>query len=150
MSIKSFLDIKKKFIETTLLDPLSSKWRYDQLKKAFTVRCCPYEHARNIYVLKTGQKWIPAVPLKAKDAVFDLWVEYMYPCKGEMSLKHCRDEVPRSPAIGPLNKSQIIRTWLTTGSPDNQVENRAQNGEGMPRTERPKFSFAGPIDTGML
>jgi hypothetical protein len=151
VSIKLLAEVKKKLVETTLLDRWNSKWQYDQLKKACTIRCCPSVPDRNMFVLKSGHKWVAAVPHKAREAVFELWARYLYTSKGDISLKHIRGDASRPPSVGPLDKAENIRSWLATGTPDDPPENLDQTVEDAPCTQRSETStFAGPMDTGML
>jgi hypothetical protein len=142
-------DIKKKLVETTLLDPVYTTWKYEELERACSVRCCPFLHVRSAFMIKIGEKLIPAVPEKNKGVVFDLWIGYHYPGIGDESLRHRR--ALQQPPVGLLETAENIRSWLATGIPDDPNETVEQMKEDMQQAEKLAIStHDNPVDPGKL
>jgi hypothetical protein len=142
-------EIKKKLVETTLLDPLYAAWKYDELARACTIRCCPFLHVRSTFMIKSGEKLTPAVSEENKGMVFDLWFGYHYPGMGDESLKHRR--AFQQPPVGPLETAANIRIWLATGIPDDPNETVEQMKEDMQQAEKLAISSCdSPVDPGKL
>jgi hypothetical protein len=147
LCIKPLEEIKRKLVETTLLDPVHATLKYEDLTRAYTIRCAPYLHVRNNFILMTGEKLIPAVSEKNKGMVFDLWFGYHYPGIGDESLKYRRPF--QRPPVERLETAENIRNWLATGIPDDPNETVEQMKEDLLQAEKLGISSSdNPVDPG--
>lgn len=125
LGVRFFIEIGQKLVQTTLLDPLHASLRFEGLIKACKVRCFPFVHIRNAFLLKSGDKLIPAVPetdKKKRGVDFDLWLGYHYQGRGGEHLKRIGGKQFQLPPLEPLETGEQVRKWLATGIPDDPNE----------------------------
>lgn len=88
--LKPFVDIKKGYFETTLLEHLRlhAKCDYNNLSSAITVRIALYDHSLCTYASVKNVHIVPAVKPEDKDRGLTAWKEFNYSAKGEPTEYH--------------------------------------------------------------
>jgi hypothetical protein len=87
--LKPFVDIKKAYFETTLLEHLRQPANcYENLSSAITVRIAPYNHSLCYYASVKNLHIVPAVNPEDKDRGITAWKEIKYNAKGELTELH--------------------------------------------------------------
>ncbi|TAQ83636.1 hypothetical protein B7494_g8040 [Chlorociboria aeruginascens] len=82
--IKTFLDVKRRMLQTTLLDPFQMVTANDHelLPSSCTIRCCLFDQLRAQYIPFASGKLVSATNHEDKDLPSQKWKDFTYSAKG--------------------------------------------------------------------
>lgn len=145
MCFVRFPDVKKKLVETTLLeegayDNLQEE--YHLLKHRLTVRCCPRVYRREtslgqaIFILKEGEKLRPVIKEDEKAIPSLRWASYSYAKKGNWADPK---SLEYEDAIKPTGAPEVLTEVLTRSDISNWTQTLPDPKEAIMTGEHPIF-----------